>query len=656
MQNLTPSLNSRLLSLESIEVDARDALSYPTDPSSNISWSGNTNSVADVQAAFNNARAIENSQLGTSIPMLTLPSQTSWSSMSDGEKALWLINRERIDRGVMPLHGLENNVNSVAQYYADYLLNNNAWGHQADGRDPWERLSDNPAIGACHDFLSVSENLAAFVTSGSSIALPIERTIFMWMYTDGDCCSWGHRHAVLWYPYNDNSGPSGREGFLGIGRANGGPYQGGFQQSWPFAEIIVMNVFDPCASWSYLNAPGVASLAAPSGTISSNAPAFSWNVSPDTENTDPATWYYLWVDGPSGNVFNRWYEASAICAGSSCSVTPVGLTLGGGNHTWWVQTWNDAGYGPWSEGMTFTSPAPSLPGKATLVSPKGSIGNNNPTYTWNEVTGATWYYLWINGPSGNIHQAWYNSAQANCNGSTCSVANATPNLGVGAHTWWVQTWSSAGYGPWSDSATFTPPTPTPPGKATLNSPSGSTGNTNPTYTWNQVSAATWYYLWVDGPSGHLLDKWYSSADANCNGATCSVANATPNLSGGTHTWWIQTWSSAGYGPWSDGMSFALTPPEKATLVSPNGSSGSNNPTYRWNEVPGATWYYLWVDGPSGHVFDRWYTSAQANCNGTTCLVGSTTPNLSAGSYTWWIQTWSSAGYGPWSNGMSFSNP
>ena len=226
----------------------RPAYSYPPDPGSDIAWSAGLNGVADIQAAFNNARTVENNQLGTSLPMMTLPGQSAWNAMSDGEKALWLINRERIDRGVAPLQGLESNVTGVAQYYADYLLANDAWGHQEDGRSPWERLDDNPAIGACHDFLNVAENLAVFVTSGPSIALPIEQTIYMWMYEDAGS-AWGHRHAILWYPYNDNSGAPGSEGFLGIGRANGGPYQGPFSQPWNFAEIIVMNVFDPCASW-----------------------------------------------------------------------------------------------------------------------------------------------------------------------------------------------------------------------------------------------------------------------------------------------------------------------------------------------------------------------------------------------------------------------
>jgi uncharacterized protein YkwD len=236
-----------------------EPFAYPSDPSSNIGWdSSGLPGVSGIQAAFNNARAVENSQLGISIPMLTLPSQAEWDAKNDGERALWLINRERIDRGVHPLHGLEANVTSVAQYYAQYLIDNNAWGHEADGRNPWERLGDNPAIGACRDSLLVAENLAVFMTTGTTISLPVERAIYMWMYEDSGS-GWGHRHAILWYPYTDNSGTIGKEGFLGIGRANG-PYIDWQSRYWNYAEMIVMNVFDPCASWNYGPAPVLGNL------------------------------------------------------------------------------------------------------------------------------------------------------------------------------------------------------------------------------------------------------------------------------------------------------------------------------------------------------------------------------------------------------------
>lgn len=219
---------------------------YPPDPTADLPWSSGFSGVADIQAHFNAARTAENSQLGLSIPMLTLPSQADWSAMSEPQRALWLINRERIDRGIPALDGLEANVSGVAQTYADYLLAQDAFGHNADGRSPWDRLEANPAIGACFDFLNIAENLAYFATSGNAIPLTLERTIYVWMYDDGGCCAWGHRHAILWYPYTENGGSPVSEGFLGIGRAKGGPYQ-----SLNYAEITVMNVFDPCSAWNY---------------------------------------------------------------------------------------------------------------------------------------------------------------------------------------------------------------------------------------------------------------------------------------------------------------------------------------------------------------------------------------------------------------------
>ena len=215
---------------------------YPADPAADLSWPNSAETgVADIQSRFNTARTNENSQLGSSIPMLALPTQSEWDAKSPGEKALWLINRERIDRGIAPLNGLEANVSQVAQDYAQYLLAHDAFAHDADGQSPWERIDTNPAIHACHDFLGVAENLEVL---WGGWTLPIERSVYQWMYDDSGS-EWGHRHAVLWYPYNDNSGAQGVEGFLGIGLASGE------HQGWSDADIIVMNLFDPCASWTY---------------------------------------------------------------------------------------------------------------------------------------------------------------------------------------------------------------------------------------------------------------------------------------------------------------------------------------------------------------------------------------------------------------------
>jgi len=202
--------------------------------------------------------------------------------------------------------------------------------------------------------------------------------------------------------------------------------------------------------------------------------------------------------------------------------------------------------------MDFTVPAPTPPAAATLVSPNGSITTNNPTYTWNKVAAATWYNVYVSGPSGYVFSEWYSSA-AVCGASQCSIANAT-TLAAGEHRWWVQTWNgTGGYGPWSTGMSFTT---TPPAAASLNTPNGVT-TSNPTYNWDKVSAATWYYIYIQGPSGNLVHAdWYSSATA-CGMSTCSIAGATPGLTSGQYRWWIQTWNSVGYGPWSSGLNFSV---------------------------------------------------------------------------------------------------
>ena len=159
------------------------------------------------------------------------------------------------------------------------------------------------------------------------------------------------------------------------------------------------------------------------------------------------TWYRLYVSGPGGKVvLDQWYEASKICLGATVGAecTVVSPTLGGGAYVWYVQTYNPAGYGPWSNNAQPTNfnTATVLPGAATLVSPKGDIGTDyNPTYTWNKVPTVTWYRLYVSGPGGKVVlDRWYEASKI-CLGGTvgaeCTVVS--PTLGGGAYVWYVQT-------------------------------------------------------------------------------------------------------------------------------------------------------------------------------------------------------------------------
>ena len=297
-------------------------------------------------------------------------------------------------------------------------------------------------------------------------------------------------------------------------------------------------------------------------TIGTNTPTYSWNADPNS------TWYYLWVNDSTVTRITQWYQGVDLgcIVGGVCSVTPD-IALVPGSAKWWIQTWSWSGYGPWSDAMVFAVPAPVPPGKATLISPSGTVGTNTPSYTWNADPNSTWYDLWVDDSVGNRITQWYRKDEAGCLvGKICSV---TPDVALaqGAAKWWIQTWNSGGCGPWSDGMAFTVPAPVLPGKATLISPSETIGTSTPNYTWNAVPNSTWYYLSVNDSTGTRIQKWYKAAQTGCpEGAGTCVAWPGVYLSQGPAEWWIQAWSPNGYGVGSDGMVFTVPAPVPGSMV------------------------------------------------------------------------------------------
>ena len=93
------------------------------------------------------------------------------------------------------------------------------------------------------------------------------------------------------------------------------------------------------------------------------------------------------TDSAQGGKVDIWFTpAELFCAAGTgtCSFGP-NVILAHGPATWWVQTWNPFGYGPWSAGMGFTVSLPSI--IPTLVSPNGNTGTTTPTYTWTADSG-----------------------------------------------------------------------------------------------------------------------------------------------------------------------------------------------------------------------------------------------------------------------------
>ena len=100
---------------------------------------------------------------------------------------------------------------------------------------------------------------------------------------------------------------------------------------------------------------------------------------------------------------------------------------------------------------------------------------------------------------------------------------------------------------------------------------------------------------------------------------------------------------------------AAATPGSATLVAPNGALTGTTFTFTWAKGGGATWYLLEVDDSGGVRFLQWYTAAQAGCAGgeVNCAV-TVSQGLAPGQVGWWVRSWNSEGFGPWSVGMSFT--
>jgi hypothetical protein len=108
----------------------------------------------------------------------------------------------------------------------------------------------------------------------------------------------------------------------------------------------------------------------------------------------------------------------------------------------------------------------------------------------------------------------------------------------------------------------------------------------------------------------------------------------------------------------DGLVFlypaTTTPPGEAILLSPSGKVVDLTPVYIWNTVPGATWYYLWVNDNTGNRIKKWYKASDVQ-SGSDMDICTVTPDveLETGVVRWWVRTWNANGYGPWSDPRYF---
>jgi uncharacterized OB-fold protein len=193
--------------------------------------------------------------------------------------------------------------------------------------------------------------------------------------------------------------------------------------------------------------PGEATLISPSGAVTTTTPTYTWNA------VSKATEYNLKVNDSTGNKILQWYTSSeAGCASGigTCSVTPI-TSLAGGSGTWWIQTKNAAGTGPWSSGLSFTVEAVSTP--SIPSGPTGAETNTSYTYIiggstsnvdhsieyfldWGDGTNSDWLPVGTMSASHSwaLAGTYLVKAQARCATHTSMVSSWSKSLSVTVET------------------------------------------------------------------------------------------------------------------------------------------------------------------------------------------------------------------------------
>ncbi|WP_049722419.1 carbohydrate-binding protein [Gilvimarinus polysaccharolyticus] len=228
---------------------------YPED---NIPWLGEkSGNVEDIQRAFNFARMKDPSIH----QYLVMPSQIDWDAMSLQQKGLFLVNAERVARGIKPHAGYDASVVDVIQDYTDYILDSNIdIDHYYLDSTPTSRLFDHTYIQSNADlYIAKSESLFQLYGNTSPIAdsHAIAFAVYNWIYADKDWFldfglssgnAWGHRDHLLQTGLQENQGEITSEGVIGFSVSKG-LFDPDSASPATYGSVVGLNTIDQGTNW-----------------------------------------------------------------------------------------------------------------------------------------------------------------------------------------------------------------------------------------------------------------------------------------------------------------------------------------------------------------------------------------------------------------------
>ncbi len=280
---------------------------------------------------------------------------------------------------------------------------------------------------------------------------------------------------------------------------------------------------------------------------------------------------------------------------------------------------------------------------------KVTVTDRTPEFVWQALDGATHYELWVNNLNTGQARIIHNPNVPHVQGAaTITYTDPTVVLRNASYRWWVRAFNEDGQaGAWTPFAQFFVPTPV------MTAPVGIVSTTNlPTFTWTTVPEYVRFELWVNNTDTGASRVIYEP--------NLTTNTFTPNLplENGNFRAWVRAFDAENNpSQWSNPIDSEVNATIAAAprLVSPQGFTVDNTPTFEWEALTNVSQYEILVKNmlQTGQP-----TVLNLTVNPVLLFNGNlgytTNVNLPAGTYRWWIRGLNADGNpGPWAQPLDF---
>ena len=381
------------------------------------------------------------------------------------------------------------------------------------------KVTDAGGLASEQQFTITVTNVDPNITiTGPAVATPSQRPAFTWTEVSGATS------YEIWLKKDSDISPYPT---ITVTQASYTPPAdlgiGGFKVAVRSISNSFIGEFTPNYSF-VINTPAVMRAIAKSQPTL--RPTINWDLLPG------AVKYDVWINDLSRGI-TQYIRDNNVTTGNSftpSSDMPMGL------YRAWVRgIAADGTFGNWSGAIDFqTMPAP------TITAPLNSTFSRRPVFTWNPVSGATAYELQIKNTK---------TGALTYNPTGLTGTNWTPpsNLPDGPYRWWA-----IAIGPNNLRGFWTAPVDINIGGGTaVLTPTGTTSNQRPTFTWKTVDGAARYELWVTNVGLNTRPIFET------NLLTTSYTPVSL-LAKGTYRAWVRAVSISGeVGAWSSQADFVI---------------------------------------------------------------------------------------------------